>query len=416
MKKKVVLILAIACLIVIALLPTFASCTKRENVLKVLSWEEYIDEELISEFETYYFEMTGKKVRVDYQTLATNEMMYSKIATKQSDFDVVCPSDYMVEKMYKEGLLVELEKDLGEDVVDYRQNISPLFTDPNGKFKTVPASYVCAYMWGTMGIVYNRDAISTESIKAQGWGALFNSAYSGKIHMKDSVRDSYVAAAMYAFKDEIAAGTMTVSEAINKTDDFSKVKQLLIQQKAIVYGYETDNGKTDIIEGKTDLLLQWSGDAVYTLSEELQFDVLGEGNTVNLAYYAPEEGGNLWCDYWVIPKYAQNLSAANLWINFMCKDESAIANMDYIGYTTAVASDAVFDYAQYDETVDIDEDRYAVADLSYFFTTQEGADAVYTDIIQFPAANIVEKCEVMLDFGPKTQAITDMWVEVKASK
>lgn len=430
MKKKVVLILAIACLIVVAMLPAFSSCTKRENVLKVLSWDEYLDETLIDEFEAYYQEVTGQKVKVEYQTTSTNETMYSKIATKQSDYDVLCPSDYMVEKMYKENLLIELEADLGEGVEDYRKNISPLFTNPEGKFKTVPASYVCAYMWGTMGIVYNRDVISTETIKAQGWDILFNSAYKGKIDMKNSVRDSYVPAAIYAFKNEILAGTMTIAQAINNTERLSEVKKVLIEQRAIVHGYEVDNGKTTIIEGGTDLLLQWSGDAVYTLSEELQEETLGKGKAKNLAYYVPisnpdepvdpslpkhAEGSNLWCDYWVIPKYAQNLTAANLWINFMCKDESAIANMDYIGYTTAVATDAIFEYAQYDETLDIDEDRYALADLSYFFTTQEGANAVYTDIVQFPAKYIVDKCEVMLDFGSKTQAITDMWNEVRAA-
>ena len=199
MKRKVVLILAIVCLVSLLIIPGLAGCTKRENVLKVLSVAEYIDPEQITAFEKYYKEITGEKITVKYQEVDTNELMYAKIATKNSDYDILCPSDYMVERMHKENLLLDLAEDLGENVEDYRKNVSSFITNENGLFASISSKYSCAYMWGTMGIVYNREKIPTSEIATQGWGSLWNSKYSGKIQMKDSVRDSYAAAALYTF-------------------------------------------------------------------------------------------------------------------------------------------------------------------------------------------------------------------------
>ena len=423
MKRKVVLILAIVCLVSLLIIPGLAGCTKRENVLKVLSVAEYIDPEQITAFEKYYKEITGEKITVKYQEVDTNELMYAKIATKNSDYDILCPSDYMVERMHKENLLLDLAEDLGENVEDYRKNVSSFITDENGLFASISSKYSCAYMWGTMGIVYNREKIPTSEISSQGWGSLWNSKYSGKIQMKDSVRDSYAAAALYTFKNTASAhydATMTIAQALNATNDsqLEIVKKMLIAQSPYVYGYEVDTGKTDIVLGDSDLLLQWSGDAVYTLSEEHMDDC---GKYPDLAYYVPEEGANVWCDYWVIPAYAGNKRAADLWINFMCSDEAAIANMDYIGYTSAIASQATFDYAiDYadcmEDGVSIDEDRYTNVDLSYFFSTiEEAKTPVFTDIVQFPSKDIVDRCAVMVDYGDKNETIQNLWYAVKSN-
>ena len=423
MKRKVVLILAIVCLVSLLILPGLAGCTKRENVLKVLSVAEYIDSEQITAFEKYYKEITGEKITVKYQEVDTNELMYAKIATKKSDYDILCPSDYMVERMHRENLLLDLSEDLGEGVEDYRKNVSSFITDENGLFSSISSKYSCAYMWGTMGIVYNRGKIPTSEINKQGWGALWNSKYSGKIQMKDSVRDSYAVASLYTFKNSASThfnASMSIAAALNatNTEQLDLVKNTLIAQSPYVYGYEVDQGKSDIVKGESDLLLQWSGDAVFTLSEEHLSEY---SDQPDLAYYVPEEGSNVWCDYWVIPAYAGNTRAANLWINFMCSDDAAIANMDYVGYTSAVATNATFDYASdyadcKENGVSIDEDRYVDTDLSYFFTNVEAAkDPVFTDIIQFPSKEIVDRCAVMIDFGDKNETIQNLWYTVKSN-
>lgn len=423
MKRKVVLILAIVCLVSLLILPGLAGCTKRENVLKVLSVAEYIDSEQITAFEKYYKEITGEKITVKYQEVDTNELMYAKIATKKSDYDILCPSDYMVERMHRENLLLDLSEDLGEGVEDYRKNVSSFITDENGLFSSISSKYSCAYMWGTMGIVYNRGKIPTSEITTQGWGALWNSKYSGKIQMKDSVRDSYAVASLYTFKNPASAhfnASMSIAAALNATsaEQLDLVKNTLVAQSPYVYGYEVDQGKSDIVKGESDLLLQWSGDAVFTLSEEHLSEY---SDQPDLAYYVPEEGSNVWCDYWVIPAYAGNTRAANLWINFMCSDDAAIANMDYVGYTSAVATNATFEYASdyadcKENGVSIDEDRYVDTDLSYFFTNVEAAkDPVFTDIIQFPSKEIVDRCAVMIDFGDKNETIQNLWYTVKSN-
>ncbi len=434
MKKKVVLILTIVCLVAISIIPLLTSCSKRENKLLILTIDEYLNEDLIESFETYYKEITGESITVEVSYTPTNEEMYSKIAMSKADYDVIVPSDYMVEKMQGLDLLLKLDSSLGEDVngsaiVDYRKNVSPYLT--SDVFAKSSTEYSCAYMWGTLGIVYNRDKVSTETIKTKGWETLWDPSY--KIQMKDSVRDTTAVAAIYTYKAELLAGTVSVNDVINYTDDaqLSEIQANLITQKKYpnFYGYETDNGKTDVVEGKSDILLQWSGDAVYTLSDEHIEEVLGANTTApSLAYYVPSEGSNVWCDYWVIPKYAVNTKAANLWINYMCSDEAAVASMDYIGYTSAIATQETFNYAnaaltyanENESEADAiarltseDSDRFMYCDLSYFFTTIEASKNVFTDYVQYQPKSVLANCAVMRDFGETTQKMQDMWTNVK---
>lgn len=441
MKKKVVLILMIVCLFCLTITPLFSGCTKRENKLLILTIDEYLNEDLIEEFQDYYKAVTGESVKVEVAYTPTNEEMYSKVAMNKADYDIIVPSDYMVEKMYNANLLLKLSDDLGTDIngnaiEDYRKNVSPYLTGDTFKSFDEVNNYACAYMWGTLGIVYNREKISTEEIKEKGWASLFPETNPGyKIQMKDSVRDTVAAAAIFTYTEQLKNGTVDINDVINYTDatHLAEIKANLIKQKKlkdidVFVGYETDNGKTDVVEGSSDVLLQWSGDAVYTLSDEHYEEVLGEDEGPNIAYYVPTEGANVWCDYWVIPKYSVNTKAANLWINFMCSDKAAIDSMDYIGYTSSIATEATLEYAnaaicwaEDDETEEaaitrltkLDSDRFMYEDLSYFFVGIEGSDNMFIDYVQYPPKSLILNCAVMRDFGSTTQAMQDMWVEVK---
>ena len=267
---------------------------EEEDVINLDSGDIFSDKSMIEEFEDWYYKTYGKKVKVEYSTYGTNEDLYNQI-TLGDRFDLVCPSDYMCMKMIGEGMAEPLSKDFFDTSIEenyYAKGVSPYIknlmetTQIDGEKWS---DYSAAYMWGTMGIVYNREKIPTSEISSQGWGSLWNSKYSGKIQMKDSVRDSYAAAALYTFKNTASAhydATMTIAQALNATTDsqLEVVKNILIAQSPYVYGYEVDTGKTDIVLGDSDLLLQWSGDAVYTLSEEHMDEC---EQYPDLAYYVP---------------------------------------------------------------------------------------------------------------------------------
>jgi spermidine/putrescine transport system substrate-binding protein len=170
----------------------------------------------------------------------------------------------------------------------------------------------------------------------------------------------------------------------------------LIAQKPILKGYEVEQGKNDMIDGNATMSLQWAGDAVFSI----------DANPA-LKYVIPEEGSNLFFDGWVIPKYAGNVKAANLFINYMCKPEIAIQNMDYIGYTSVIASDEVIEYLNENYA------EYPEIDLSYFFG--EAGKSVHADPNMFPEAETILRLAVMRDFGAAESKVNDMWNNVKSS-
>lgn len=405
--KKIVSLLIVAAM-VIMLLPSFAACTPRENILNISNWEDYIAPEVLDGFKEYYKAVTGENIKIKYDALSSNEEMLQKISLNRVDYDILCPSDYMIEKMLREDLLIKLSTNLGNDIngnpiEDYRTCASPFSRnrdfDPTNE-------YAVGYMWGTMGILYNPALIkSGDEIKS--WNSLWDPAYSKQILMKDSVRDSFVPASIYANRTVLAQAKATMTPAeyqaeltriINDTEHAALTLAMneLIAQKPILKGYEVEQGKNDMIDGNATMSLQWAGDAVFSI----------DANPA-LKYVIPEEGSNLFFDGWVIPKYAGNVKAANLFINYMCKPEIAIQNMDYIGYTSVIASDEVIEYLNENYA------EYPEIDLSYFFG--EAGKSVHADPNMFPEAGTILRLAVMRDFGAAESKVNDMWNNVKSS-
>ncbi len=449
MKRRLTVIAILLTLTLSLVLPLVLSgCAPRDEILKVYNWSEYIGEDVIEEFEQYYHEITGKNITVKYDLFDENELMYSQIKTTQADYDVICPSDYMVEKMIKENLLLKLEANLNDlgfgEIEDYRNDISPLLMSGNtqdgyyfdydydsqsGEYNL----YSRAYTMGTLGILYANDATAyknskygtyssmQEYVESNGWAVLWDEAFNQRIMMKNSVRDTYAIGAIYTLLNEYSGEflpNITPSMALNATDptNVAKIEKQLIAQKKLLKGYENDEGKEVIITGDIDMTLQWAGDAVYSMGD-LQEELSRERD---MSYFVPYEGSNLFCDAWCIPKYSRNTLAANLWINFMCKGEIAIENMDYIGYTSGVVSQEVFDYIV--ENWASEEETEYFIDLSYFFgadcgfdTTLYVAEEDYNAFeAQFPTLEIVQRCAVMKDYGDQTRAMNRMWRNVKA--
>ena len=369
----------------------------RDSILKVYNWADYIDEELIGEFEQWYQEQTGEPVTIIYQTFDINETMLSKIELGHEDYDVVCPSDYIIERMLKHDLLIPIDKDFGS-TPNYLGNVSPYIVDKldqvdgNGKNAN---DYSAVYMWGTVGLIYNPKYIQEDEVKS--WDVLANPAYSGKLLMKDAYRDVYTSLLISLNQDAIANGEKDIK---NITFDVSDESVTLVENyintfKNSVAGWEADFGKEQMTKELAWLNLSWSGDAQWAIDEAAEIGL-------ELNYQIPETGSSVWFDGWVIPKYAKNIKAARYFINFMCMPENAIRNMDMTGYVSAISDDEVLEYM-------IDEQEYDPIDASYFFG--EGADAVCVNPVMYPPKAIIDNCGMMHDVG--TEKLLRMWSRVK---
>ncbi|QVK19227.1 ABC transporter substrate-binding protein [Mycoplasmatota bacterium] len=303
--KKIISSLVLIMLFFIILVTPNNSVNAEDTItLNVFNWGEYIDEEVITEFETAF-----PNVNVNYETFDSNESMYTKLTTGDAKYDVVIPSDYMIEKLIKEDLLVELDPDKmpnRNEISDEYYEKSKVF-DPNNKY-TIP------YFWGTVGILYDTTKVNKP---VDSWSILWDEDYKKDIFMYDSQRDSL----MVALK--------LLGKSMNTTnkDDLEEAKNKLIEQKPLVYSYVTDSVIQQMISGEAALAVVYSGDASFIMSEN-----------ENMAYAIPKEGTNFWIDSMVIPKTSQHVDLAHEFINFMCKPEIATKNTEYVMYSSPVES------------------------------------------------------------------------------
>ena len=385
-------------LYIAAALLVMAGCSEdRDHILKVYNWADYIDEELIDEFEVWYEEQTGEPVEIIYQTFDINETMLSKIELGHEDYDVVCPSDYIIERMLANDLLLPLERDFGE-TPDYIGNVAPYFTE---KLREVEGhgknanDYCVGYMWGTVGLIYNPKYVSDEEVKS--WDVLKNPAYKGKVLMKDAFRDVYTSLLIALNKEALDAGEKDLATLPFDTSEGSirLVEDYLNSFKESVCGWEADFGKEQMTKELAWINLSWSGDAQWAIDEAADIGM-------ELRYAIPETGSSVWFDGWVIPKYAKNVKAARYFINFMCKPENAIRNMDMTGYVSAIGGDEILESMS-------DPEEYDPIDASYFFGPQ--ADSAHLNPVMYPDKAIIERCGMMHDAG--TEELLKMWSRVK---
>lgn len=266
--------------------------------INVYNWGDYIeDTHVIADFEKEY------NIKVNYEMFDTNEDMYIKVKNHAADYDVIIPSDYMIEKMEKEGMLEELDFD---NIPNYKyigDDFKNLSYDPENKY-SVP------YMWGTVGILYNKSLMDEVP---DSWSYLWDEKYKGQIYMLNSQRDSIAVALKY------------LGYSINTKDpqEIAEAEQALIDQKPLVQAYVGDEVKDQMIQGSAAMAVVWSGDAAYCMS-----------NNPDLDYVIPKEGTNYWFDAMAIPTTCQNKEAAELFINYMCRTDVALANVEYIEYAT----------------------------------------------------------------------------------
>ena len=303
MKKKNLKIMTAVVASAVMVLPLFSGCNSAGGVEKkevyVYNWGEYLDPDVLDEFT----EETG--IKVIYDEFETNEVMYPKVEAGAVAYDVICPSDYMIQKMIDNDLLQEINFDNIPNIKNIGSQYMESATefDPGNK-------YAVPYCWGTVGILYNKTKVS-EPIDS--WSVLWDEQYKGEILMQNSVRDAF----MVALKLK--------GHSMNTLDDseLEEAKNLLIEQKPLVQAYVVDQVRDKMIGNEAAIGVIYSGEAIYTQRENS-----------DLEYVIPKEGTNVWIDCWVIPKNAPNKENAEAFINFMCKPEVALKNFDFITYST----------------------------------------------------------------------------------
>ena len=318
----------------------------------VYNWGEYIDPEVLDMFE----EETG--ITVVYEEFETNESMFPKVQAGAVSYDLVCPSDYMIQRMIENNLLAEINFDnipnlkyIGEQYLKQSQGF-----DPENKY-SVP------YCWGTVGILYNKTMVDEP---VDSWSILWNEKYADQILMQNSVRDAFGIALKYC-------GYSLNSKDL---DELQEAKELLMKQKTLVQAYVVDQVRDKMISNEAAIGVIYSGEAIYTQSEN-----------PDLEYVIPKEGSNVWIDSWVIPKNAQNKENAEAFINFLCRPDIAKMNFDYITYSTPNTAA-----------------RELIED-----------DAIRNSTIAFPDASELERCETFNYLGTKFDNIyNELWREIKS--
>ena len=276
---------------------------KSNHILKVYNAGEYMDLSLLDEFEKEY------NCTVVYETFESNEMMYTKLSGGET-YDVLIPSDYMIERLIKEEYLQALDWKLLPNKKNLLSEVMNQSYDPGNR-------YSCPYFWGTVGILYDKTVVDPEDLK-EGWNLLCNPKYKGNLYMYDSERDSF----MIALK--------ALGYSMNTTDEkeIEAAYQWLINQRDTMAPiYAGDDVIDNMISGNKALAVVYSGDASYIISEN-----------PNLDYFTPQEGTNLWYDAMVITKDCSEVELAHEFINFMISDESALSNTEEVGYTSTVKS------------------------------------------------------------------------------
>ena len=500
--KKLISFAAVCGVLGASVIP-LSACAKSEEVLtlRVANWEEYIDlgdwgedelidiqnpyaenpddgiigrNSIVDDFTEWFNSQNfGYEIKVEYSTFGTNEDLYNRL--KLGDvYDLVCPSDYLIMKLIAEGAVEPYSDDFldAEDESNYyTRHVSPyiagVFSD-NGW-----TQYAACYMWGTVGVMYNPETIEdVEDIN--NFDILLDEDYYKQVTVKDNVRDAYFAALSILNKDTLLKGDITAEERtalLNATDEetVAAAEDILKRIKENVYSFETDSGKADMITGKVAANTQWSGDSVYIM-DEAESD---ETNPTELWYSVPEECTNLWFDGWVMLKDGiggdeRKKQAAEAFVNFLSRPDNAVRNMYYIGYTSAIASDTMFDYFDwyYGLSLDPEDEEYFDEeitevfeyDVSYYFGGEKGDYTIYIDastidfdrqkyadyktierlgeeygndieytvysgiddisrgrqaFAQYPPESVIERSVVMQDFGDRLGAINQMWINVR---
>ena len=343
--------------LILCILIAFSACamgsaSASAEELTVFNWFDYIDPAVIDLFE----EETG--ITVKYVNFTTNEEMYTKLEAGAGTYDVIFPSEYMIERMIAHDMLEELDLSAMPNFANVMDRLKDPSYDPGNRF-SVP------YMWGTLGYLYNTEMVDEELTS---WSALFDEKYAGNVIMMNSMRDSIGLALKY-----LGYSMNTRNEA-----ELNEAKDLLIKQKQdkIQCGYLLDETKDKMVGGEAAIGVVYSGDAQYAIEKN-----------ESLVYVVPEEGSNIWVDGMCIPKGSKNVEGAMKFIDFLCREDIAAMNFDYIYYCSPIQ--AVVD--------GLDEEEAAQSTIN-------------------PSEDVVSRCEYFNDVEDCMSLYENVWMEIRLAR
>ena len=325
------------------------------NVLKLYLPGEYLGENVISDFEKQY------GVRVIVENFDSNEMMYTKLMAGDR-YDVIIPSDYMIERLMNEDFLQPLDKSMIPNMENMSDAVLGMSYDPDN-------TYSIPYFWGSVGLVYNHENVDPAVIESEGWEVLRNTDYAGHIYIYDSERDSF----MMAFK---ALGYSMNTEDPNEIND--AYKWLLQMNNTMSPVYVTDEVIDGMMNGYKDIAVVYSGDAAVVLDEN-----------EDMSFYMPSQGTNIWCDAMVIPQNAENPKLAHEFINYMLTYEAAFDNTETVGYTSPNAE---------------------------VFEEMTSSEDLYADNAAYLPRSGYDKDEMFHDNQTLMRELSKLWIKVKAAK
>ncbi len=310
--KILIFSLILASLLILSSCENDSSGSAASVTLNVYNWGEYISDGSLGSynsnaaFEEYYYEKYGVRVEVNYTTYATNEDMYSKLSGGAGNYDVIVPSDYMIERMINEDMLLSWDVTELENYENIIEEFRGIYFDPD-------ETYSVPYTYGKVGIIYNRTMVDEEDLEDMSWGLLWNEKYRGKILQFNNPRDG------------MATAMFLLGLDINSTDtaDWDRALEALSEQKSLVQAYVSDEIFNKMISNSASIAPYYAGDYI----------TMVESNP-DLAFYYPKEGTNTFVDSMCIPKNAKNPELAKEYINFMLSPEPAVANAVYIGYAS----------------------------------------------------------------------------------
>ena len=358
----IILCVVVAMAVAVRFTPSTPGEVGDKGVVYVYNFGDYIDPELVDAFQ----EETGYTVVCDY--FDTNEEMYPVIKNNTADYDVICASDYMIDKLIKEDLLMELEfgqipniQYLSQNIRDFMEEFDP------GMYYSAP------HTWGTYGIIYNSALVDEEDFGDEvSWGILWDEKYAGKIIMPNSIREG----------DMVAAKLLGYSMNTTDEGEMREITDKLIEQKPLVYSYANDNARDLMIGENAYMAVITSGDVLYA-----------QEDNEDLAYVVPVEGTEVWTDCWAVPKSCPNYDGAMAWINFMYSYDAAVANFEYLTY--AIPNTQLDDYV-YEDYI---EGEMELQDIG----------------IVNPPEEILARCETLKNLGPEGDDMySKYWKEFKS--
>ena len=326
--------------------------SKSGETLTVLNYGKYFDPDALKMFE----EETG--ITVEYEEYESPEEMYTKYKAGSIDYDLLCTSDYMIEKLIDEG---EVQKMDYTKIPEYK-NIDQNIIDSSASFDP-DHTYTLPYFYGTVGILYNTDEVDASEVDT--WNVLWDSKYEGKIIMENSVRDCFL----------VPLKQLGYSLNTTNPDELDEALDMLLDQKPLIYAYFVDETGDEMAAGNASLAVVYSGEAAYaqSLSDKLEYNV-------------PKEGSNLWIDSWFIPKTCKNTENAEKFLDFLCREDIAKMNFDYVYYATP--NTAVYD--------NLDEETK-------------------NDATIFPDKETLDNCEVYVSLDEEgTNLYNQLWKTLKS--